>query len=177
MRLSKRQIFWLIVLALTSLWACGYHFVGTGGDGVDPSIKRVHVQTFGNATNEPNVENTFRGAFIDRLIQGGRFQVVDQAAQADAILKGNVKNLVRTPLAYTVGNLAAEERWSVIVDISFQERETKKVIWASSDFGMTGDYRVDTSNLSVTEQNRKNALLKLANDTAERAYSMILSGF
>jgi hypothetical protein len=177
MHLSKQQIFWLIALALTSLWACGYHFVGTGGDGIDPSIKRVYVQTFGNASNEPNVENTFRSAFIDRFIQGGRFQVVDQAAQADAILKGKIKNLVRTPLAYTVGNLAAEERWSVNVDLSFQERETAKVLWANSDFGLTGDYRVDTANLSATEQNRKNALVKLASDTAERAYSMILSGF
>lgn len=177
MSIPKRQIFWVVVLVLTCLWACGYHFVGTGGDGIDPAIKRVHVRTFGNATNEPNVENTFRAAFIDRLIQGGRFQVVDQPAQADAVLKGNVKSLVRVPLAYTVGNLAAEERWHVVVDISLEEREAGKVLWANSDFGLTGDYRVDPVNLSLTEQNRKNALVKLASDTAERAYSMILSGF
>ncbi|NPU86295.1 MAG: hypothetical protein HPY65_17595 [Syntrophaceae bacterium] len=177
MHLSKRQIFWLIVLALTSLWACGYHFVGTGGDGIDPAIKRVHVRTFGNATNEPNVENTFRSAFIDRIIQGGRFQIVDRADQADAVLKGNIKNLVRTPLAYAAGNLAAEERWTVNVDISLQERDTGKVLWANSDFGLTGDYKVSSSSLSVTERNRKEALVKLASDTAERAYSMILSGF
>ena len=177
MQLSKRQVFWLIVLAMTSLWACGYHFVGTGGDGIDPAIKRVHVLTFGNATNEPNVETTFRSAFIDRLIQGGRFQIVDQAAQADAVLKGNIKLLVKTPLAYTSGNLASEERWSTTVDLSFQERETGKILWANSDFSLTADYKVSSSSLSVTERNRKEALVKLASDTAERAYSMILSGF
>jgi outer membrane lipopolysaccharide assembly protein LptE/RlpB len=177
MSIPKRQIFWLVVLVLTSLWACGYHFVGADSEGVDPSIRRVYVQTFGNETNEPNVENTFRGAFIDRIIQGGRFQVVDKPEQADAVLKGKIKNLVRIPLSYTVGNLAAEERWHVSVDISFVERETGKVIWRNSEFNLSGDYRVDSSNLSVTEQNRKNALVKLASDTAERAYSMILSGF
>ncbi|MGV8081934.1 MAG: LPS assembly lipoprotein LptE [Syntrophales bacterium] len=177
MKRSKRQFFWLIVLVMTSLWACGYHFVGTGGDGIDPAIKRVHVVTFGNATNEPNVENTFRAAFTDRFIQGGRFQIVDQTAQADAVLKGKIKFLVRTPLAYTAGNLASEERWTVTVDLSFEERETGKVLWANSDFGLTGDYKVSSSSLSVTERNRKEALVKLAGDTAERAYSMILSGF
>jgi outer membrane lipopolysaccharide assembly protein LptE/RlpB len=177
MRLSSRQIFWLIVLALTSLWACGYHFVGTGGDGIDPAIRRVHVATFGNATTEPNVESTFRSAFIDRIIQGGRFQIVDRAAQADAVLKGNIKTLVRTPLAYTAGNLAAEARWTAIVDLSIEERETGKGLWANSDFSLTGDYKVSPTSLSVTERNRKEALIKLASDTAERAYSMILSGF
>ena len=42
-------------------------------------------------------------------------------------------------------------------------------------FSGTGDYPVTT--VGVTETSRKNALIKLANDTAERAYRLIMSGF
>jgi hypothetical protein len=39
----------------------------------------------------------------------------------------------------------------------------------------SGDYPVTT--VGVTEGSRKNALTKLANDTAERAYRLMMSGF
>ncbi|MEK7827756.1 MAG: hypothetical protein AAB299_08530, partial [Thermodesulfobacteriota bacterium] len=72
-------------------------------------------------------------------------------------------------------NLAAEDRITVTLEISFEERESGRVIWAEGALVGTGDYPVTTAG--VTESSRKNALVKLANDSAERAYRLMMSGF
>jgi hypothetical protein len=61
------------------------------------------------------------------------------------------------------------------LELSFEDRRTKKVIWKNGDFSGYQDYPV--ASLSDTETARKNALAKLSRDTAERAYRMMMSGF
>jgi outer membrane lipopolysaccharide assembly protein LptE/RlpB len=164
-----------MVLALAG---CGYHFSG-GGENIDRSIQKVYVETFVNGTSEAGIENTFRSAFIDQFIRGGRFKLVDNKPSADAVLKGNIKGLNTSPLSHTLGSLAAEQRMAVVLELVFETTSSgeKKVLWLNKDFSVTGDYIVDTSNANATELLRKTALTKLANDTAERAYSMMMSGF
>ncbi len=173
-----RQLLTAICTALAlALAGCGYHFAG-GGENIDVSIQKVYVDTFINGTSEAGVENTFRSAFIDQFVRGGRFKLVDNRASANAALKGNIKTLNTSPLSHTLGSIAAEQRLTVVLELVFEESSgDKKVIWLNKDFSCTGDYTVDTSNSSATEIGRKNALTKLASDTAERAYSMLMSGF
>jgi hypothetical protein len=164
----------VLVLALAG---CGYYFAG-GGENIDVSIQKVYVQTFINGTSEAGIENTFRSAFIDQFVRGGRFKLVDSRASANAVLKGNIKTLNTSPLSHTLGSIAAEQRLTVVLELVFEESSgDKKVIWLNKDFSCTGDYTVDTSSATTTEFGRKNALTKLASDTAERAYSMMMSGF
>ena len=80
-----------------------------------------------------------------------------------------------SPLAYKASNLSAEDRLTVTLEISFEERQSGRILWSDSAFSGTGDYPVTT--VGVTETSRKNALIKLANDTAERAYRLMMSGF
>lgn len=155
---------------------CGYHFAG-GGENIDKSIQRVYVETFGNNTSEANAENYFRAAFIDKLIRGGRFRIVDSKEASDAVLKGSIKGLSTIPLSRTTSSLAAEERLTVIIELVFEVTADQKPIWSNRDFSCTVDYLVDSSSATVTEMRKREALSKLSNDTAERAYSMMMSGF
>lgn len=170
---SARIIILLTILFLVSS-GCGYRF-SPGGEYIDPEIRKVFIEPFANRTNQANLEDTVRLAITDWFIRGQRFQIVDSESQADAIFRGIVKSLSTVPLSYKTTNVAAEERMTLTLDLTFEDRRTKKVIWKNGDFSGTQDYPV--ASLSDTETARKNALTKLSKDTAERAYRMLMSGF
>jgi hypothetical protein len=162
----------LVLMCL--LAGCGYRFEGSG-ESTYPAIRTVFVDVFANRTSEAYAENIFRTAFISRFVQDGRFKLAASRGEADAVLRGTVKNLQTYPLAYKAGNLSAEDRLTVALGLSFEERASGRILWSDGGFSGTGDYPVTT--VGATETNRKNALVKLANDTAERAYRLIMSGF
>ncbi|MBP8980575.1 MAG: LptE family protein [Syntrophobacterales bacterium] len=163
-----------MIVVLFVLTGCGYRF-SPGGEHIDPGIRKVFLEPFGNRTSEANVEDTFRLAMTDQFVKGKRFQIVDGEDEADALVRGTVKALATTPLSYRTTNLAAEERMTLTVELTFEERRTRKIIWKDENF--TGAQEYPVASLSDTETSRKNALSKLANDTAERAYRMLMSGF
>lgn len=171
-----RRSGWLLLGVLSLVLACGYHFT-PGGENIDKAIQTIYVDNFVNSTSEANVELYLRASFIEQIIQHPRFKVNDDAVKADALLKGSIKALSRAPLSYTAGsaNQAAEERLTVVMDLTLSERESKKVIWSDANFTQTQDYIIQ--NVNVTELNRRNALIKLCSDGAERAYRAMLSGF
>jgi outer membrane lipopolysaccharide assembly protein LptE/RlpB len=163
---------------LCCLWmvtACGYRFL-PDGEAIDPGIQKIFVDVFANKTSEANIENTFRTAFINQVIQGRRFKLAGSPGDADAILRGSIERLTAAALSLQATSLAAEDRISVVLSLTLEAQNPKKVLWTNSSFSGTQDYLMG-NNLSVAQANKKNALTKLANDTAERAYRLMMSGF
>jgi hypothetical protein len=144
-----------LLLALL-LAGCGYRFSG-GGESIHPAIRTVFVDVFSNRTSEAYADSIFRAAFISRFVQDGRFTLAGSRAEADAICRGTVKMLQVFPLSYKAGDLSAEERLAITMDLSFEERESGRTIWSDGAFTGTGDYPVTT--VGVTETSRKNALI------------------
>jgi len=156
------------------LAGCGYRFAG-GGESIDPAIRTVFVETFANKTSEAHAENIFRAAFVSRFVREGRFKLVGSRGEADALCRGTVRSLQTSPLAYKASDLAAEERITATLEIYFEQRESGRVIWSDGAFTVTADYPVMT--VGAREADRKNALVKLAGDAAERAYQLMIAGF
>ncbi len=174
---EKRMMIFVSVLFLVLLIAgCGYHFTPTG-ENIGRDVKNVYVGVFTNNTAEPNIEMVFRNAFIDQFIKGRRFKTVNSEEAADAVIKGEIKNLVVSPLAYRGDNIAIEKRLAVTMAVTLKARSTNKIIWGDDNFSQTGDYAVSGMDATIGERVQKNALVKLANDAAERAYRMMISDF
>jgi outer membrane lipopolysaccharide assembly protein LptE/RlpB len=174
MRLSHLK--WVAVLyCFLLIAACGYRFI-PDGEAFDKRIQKVFVDVFVNKTSEANVENTFRAAFIDQITQGRRFKLAGSPDEADAILKGSIESLTAAALSLQATSLAAEDRITVVLSLTLEAQNPKDVLWANSSLSGTQDYSMG-NNLSVAQANKKNALIKLSNDTAERAYRLMISGF
>jgi hypothetical protein len=164
----------LMVLAALLLTGCGYSLQGGRGS-FAPGVRTVFVDVFTNKTSEANADSIFRIAFSSLIVQNGHFRLAQSPGEADAIFRGTILGLQSSPLAYKTTNLSAEDRITVTMQISFEERESGKVLWADDAYTGTGDYRVTT--VGATETSRRDALTKLANDTAERAYRLMMSDF
>jgi hypothetical protein len=147
------------------------------GENIGQDIKKVYVGIFTNSTAEANIEMPFRNAFIDQFIKGRRFKVVDSEEAADAVLKGDIKNLAISHIAYRGDNLAVEMRITVTMSVTFQRCDTKKIIWRDENYSQWGDYVLSSADIAASEKNRANALIKLANDVTDRAYRLIVADF
>jgi hypothetical protein len=177
-----------ILLMLWGVTGCGYHLYPGGDEGDNKSgkmsanmsndIRKVFVAVFTNNTPEANIETGLRNAFIDQFIKGRRFQIVNAEGLADAVLQGDIKNLVETPLAYRGGsNLAVEKRITVTLSLALTAKGSPTALWRVENFAQWGDYALDGTNLSTGQTSQKNALSKLANDVAERAYRLMTADF
>jgi len=157
------------------LAGCGYNFAGRGGESVFPTVKTLYVESFINKTSEANLDNIFRTAFNSEIVQNGRFKLAGSMEEADAVLRGTIQALVAAPIAYKPSNLAAEDRITVVMDLSLEDGKSAKPLWSSYGFTMTGDYAI--TSVGVTEVSRRNALVKLGSDSAEKAYRLMMSDF
>ena len=164
----------VILLSVFLVAGCGYRF-SPGGEYIDKKIRTVFVDNFANKTSEANVENTIRNSFIDQFIIGGRLALVDRREKADAVFKGSVNSIVTSPLSYQRTGLASGERLTVAMELVFEEEDTHKLIWNNKNFTATQDYTF--TDLNTRDTNRRNALIKLSNDSAEKAYRLMMSGF
>ncbi|MGD0278955.1 MAG: LptE family protein [Smithella sp.] len=165
----------IICLSFVLLFGCGYTF-SPQGKYIENRIQRVYVKSFDNKTAQAEVENYFRTAFINQFVQNSRFKIVNNEESADAIVKGTVLNLNRTPLSYLQNGLTAEERATIILEVTFQENDSGKLIWSSKSMSGSVDYAI-SDDINLLSATRKQALIKLANDTAEKAFNLMMSGF
>ncbi len=165
----------LICIFISSLFNCGYYFAPQG-EYIDKRIQKVYVESFGNKTAQAEIENYVRTAFINQFIQFSRLKVVESTESADAIIKGTVLNLNTAALSYRANTLAAEERATITLELKFLEKESGKTIWSSKSITGTVDYTLE-DNINLLPMTRKNAFIKLSNDTAEKAFNLMMAGF
>ena len=164
-----------ICLFLALIISCGYTFAPQG-EYIDKHITTVYVQAFANKTSQAELENYVRTAFIDQFVLSNRFKIVQNFESADAIIQGSVLNINTSPLSYRANTLVAEERATMVLEINFREKESGKTIWSSKNLTGQVDYKM-VDNINVFPATRKNALIKLSNDTAEKAFNLMMSGF
>ncbi len=167
----------LVLLAglLSVVLGCGYAFAPQG-EHIDARIKKIYVEPFANKTAQAEIENFMRTAFIDQILQYSRFKTVADLEQADAVISGKVLNLNTTALSYRKSILAAEERMTVILEVSFREKDSGKILWSSRNVMMTVDYELQ-DDINLLPATRKRALAKLSRDTAEKAFTLMMANF
>ncbi len=167
----------LLGLSLLLIVGCGYRLYPTSGK-IGPEIKTVYVAVFANNTPEANIETGFRNAFIDQFIKGRRFKVVDSEGSADAVLKGDIRNLILAPLSYRGdSNIAVEKRITVTLSLALEVKGTASPLWREASFSQWGDFTLDSANLLAGQASQKRALAKLADDVAEKAYRRMIADF
>lgn len=165
----------IICVSCAILFGCGYSFVSRG-ESIDNRIQKVYVEPFENKTAQAEIENYFRTAFINQFIQNSRFKVVSGTEGADAIVRGEIINFNTSPLSYVKSGLAAEERAAVTLDLTFEDMANSKIIWSSKNMTNSIDYSLN-EDINLLPSARKQALRKLANDMAEKAFNLMMSGF
>jgi hypothetical protein len=172
-----KHVFRILIVCFSCalLFSCGYSFAPRG-ESIDNRIQKIYVKSFGNNTSQAELDYYLRKALIDQFLQNSRFQIVNSMESADAVVEGDVVNFYTTSLARGQNNLAAEERATMVINVSFREIASGKTLWSGRQMTGTVDYSL-SEDINFLPAARAQALMKLAGDMAEKAFNLMMSGF
>ena len=164
-----------ISLALfAALSGCGYSTQSL----LPAHIRTVHVEPVVSTINfssevsdkerfrvyRPGVEVDITNAIINRFIFDGNLKSTTDPAKADAILKTKLVDYRRDPLRYTDDDEVTEYRLSIVIDATFYDAQTHKVLWHEAS--LTGDTTFFLSGPHALSEDE--AVVKAVEDLAKR---------
>jgi hypothetical protein len=161
-----------VVILLTT--SCGYNFVGMGS-GLPKDIQKIEIPLFVNKTSHARMENTFTNSLIREFNQRKQLNVV-QDKDADAVILGIIKAMRDFPLSYSGARTVIENRLTLILDVTLQRKDNDEILWRDPNLSHYQVYSVST-NITVSEQNKELAILRIAEVLSQRIHNRIFESF
>jgi hypothetical protein len=164
------------LLLLLSLAGCGYHVAGKA-DLIPKNIRTIAIPAFDNITVRYKLTDRLPEDLKREFIARTRYQVVADANQADAILRGAVISYVAYPTVFDqVTGRATGLQINVTMQVSLTERATGKVLFTRPSFQMTQRYEISVIPDAYFEESEV-ALDRLSRDVARNVVSAVLESF
>jgi hypothetical protein len=128
---------------VASLSGCAGYRLGDVKPKYLSAVRTIAVPTFRNSTFIPRIEVLTTDTVIKQLQQDGTFRITN-VDQADAVLKGEIRSVVRSPLRSLRGNVLATTEFNValIVRYTLTGRDGKALV-GPVDAGGTTSFFVD----------------------------------
>ena len=148
------------------LAACGYHVAGRS-EGLTKSIHVIAVTALENKTASYRIEQRLTTATVHEFLAKTPYRVVSDPANGDAVLRGKVLSLEAVPLLFNTANGSATAMLvTVKCEVTFEERETGKVLYHTDNFVFRNQY-----------EEQDPALDRLAQDFASRLVAAVTENY
>ena len=170
LRRGKFVSFGFVLLGLVG---CGYHF-GPKGSPLWGEVSTVSVPLMMNRTTETGLEHFLTSSVRKELASRGGFDVV-ASPSADAVVEGEVLGIRTMPVAYTRDFLAARYRIRIELGIVVKKRGGK-ILW-EENLALDSNPYIAHADVMVTEDNREEALRRLAGEVAIALTDLLLMTF
>jgi hypothetical protein len=174
----------MLVFSLLALSGCGYALVGRGTV-VDPTIKKIGVPTFVNATGKPALDQKITQRVIEELLRRGRFDVVQERSGVDALVEGELLRYDAQPVGFSaeaVGGGGATttqaSRYAITVTakIRYGKVGEAEPIWSSEGFQFRDEYEVGSDPASFFDREEQ-AIDRLATSFERSLVATMLEAF
>lgn len=166
----------VIPLLIAALGGCGYHLAGRS-EALPKSIHVIAVPALENKTTSYRIEQRLTAATVHEFLAKTPFRVVSDPANGDAVLRGKVLSLEAVPLLFDTGTGRATTMLvTVKCEVSFEERETGKILYHTDNFLFRSQYEISTDVKSFFEE-QDPALDRLAQDFAARLVAAVTENY
>jgi hypothetical protein len=177
-RVCYRAVF--VVLAAMLMSSCGYSLSGRGSF-LPSHIRVVGVPQFVNNTAIFDVEQTFTEKVRSEFIGRGRYQVLPQEADVDAVLRGAINSITATPSSFSADQQATRYVITITMKIEFFDVRDNKILWENAAMVFKDEYDLSSSGSSGDVQaflgQSSDALGRVGSDLARTVVSAILEAF
>lgn len=164
------------LVPLLLLAACGYALVGHSNF-LSPSIKTIEVPTFVNRTTRIQLEQRVTQAVADEMVARGRLKLVNNANDADAILRGSIDSFGIFPIAFNQQGRATQYQISITAKIELVDhRNEDKVLWKNDQYRFVENYQVNLESTDAFDQETR-AIIDIAQRFSETLVTNLLEGF
>ena len=156
--------------------ACGYHVAGRG-DRLPADVKTIAVPIFTNQSSRFRIEQRLAQAVTREFIARTSFRITPDPAQADAVLKGTVKDARAGVVTFDLQTgRATALQIQVTAGVELVDRHTKKVLFANPNYVFREEYQVSQTAANLFEEDQP-ALDRLSRDLARTLVTEILENF
>jgi hypothetical protein len=144
------------------------------------SIKTIGVPTFENRTSVFNLETTLTQKVIAEFIGRGKYTILPQANDVDAVLTSTIAAVFIAPSSLNAQQIASRYAITIVASVQLTDRD-HKVLWENPGLLFRQDYD-NTSGRTAVDANaffgqEANALDRVASDFARTVVSAILEAF
>ena len=177
MTYSRSSQVWVVILGAIWSWgSCGYHVSGKA-DLLPKTLHSIAIPAFDNATVRYRLTDRLPEALSREFIARTRYQVIADAQQADAVLRGAIINYVSYPTVFDQRTgRASGLQVSVVMQVSLVERATGKVLFFRPSFEMKQRYEFSIAPQAYFDES-ETAVDRLSRDVARDVVSAILESF
>jgi hypothetical protein len=177
-RISVNTAFCLLLSAFCLLLspACGYHVAGTASR-IPPDVKTIAVPAFKNQSSTFRIEQQLTAAVTREFLERTHYRIVPDPADADAVLKGTVKDVRTRALTFDVNTgRATTLQVQAIAEVKLEDLHSHRLLFSNSNYLFREEYQVSESASTLFEEDRP-ALDRLAHDLARTLVTDILENF
>ena len=179
--MTRRSALIAVVLSCIPFSGCGYALVG-GGSFLPDYIETVGIPLFENGTPVFEVEQIVTQEVRQEFIGRGRYRVVAETEDVDAVLLGSIDDIDIAPASFTDDQQASRYIFTLTAQIQFTDLTTDEVLWENPRLVFSDEYEVasgggDIESVSSFFGQRSNAVERIAQDFAETVVSSILEAF
>ena len=156
--------------------ACGYHVAGTTTR-IPPDVKTIAVPAFKNMSSTFRIEQQLTSAVTREFLERTHFRILPNPADADAVLKGTVKDVRARAITFDINTgRATSLQVQVTADVKLEDVHTHKILFSNSNYVYREEYQVSESPSALFEED-KPALDRLSRDLARTLVTDILENF
>ena len=166
---------------LLALGGCGYALVGKGTV-VDPSIKKIGVPTFKDATGKAGLDQKITQKVMEELLKRGRFDVIPAATGVDAVVEGELLSYTVQPVGFsedgTGANRTQASRYAIRLTarVRYSKVGAKEAIWSSDSFSYNDEYDIGSDPATFFDREDQ-AVDRLASSFARNLVAAMLEAF
>ena len=173
MRSRQAWVAGLPALCALLLSSCAGYHIGSIRPTYMKDIKTVAVPPFKNETLIPRIEVLVAGSIIKAIQLDGTYDVASED-NADAILEGTIRTLIRTPARSLIGNVlvSTEYTLTLTLEIKVVKRSTNAILDRRLFAGQTSFFVGQDIN-----QEERQALPLAVEDAARSAVSTLSEGW
>ncbi len=187
-RVGAFGILLAILLVSAQIVGCGYHVAGRS-DALPKSIHVIAVPALENKTSVYRIEQKLTAATVHEFLAKTPYRVISDPAGGDAVLRGRVLSLEAVPLQFDTKTARATTMLVTMkCEITFQEKETGKVLFHSDNFLFRNEYEIPTvittssgstnqSSIAGFFQEQDPTLDRLAQDFATRLVAAVTENY
>lgn len=156
--------------------ACGYHVAGTASR-IPPDVQTIAVPAFKNLSTTFHIEQQLTAAVTHELLERTHYRILPNPADADAVLKGTVKDVRARAVTFDVNTgRATTLQVQVTANVKLENVHSHKLLFSNSNYVFREEYQVSESPSALFEEDRP-ALERLSRDLARTLVTDILENF
>jgi len=176
----QKVLFGLALLFAATSSGCGYALAGRGAF-LPTDIRVVGIPPLVNRTTFFEVEQVLTEKIRNEFIGRGKYRVIPETTDADAVLTAEITTITLSPVGFTNTQLASRYQFVLTMKVDFTDARVSRSLWANDALSFTGEYELNVGTgtvdgASFVDQQR-GSFDRIANDVARTVVTAILEAF